>query len=125
MTGDDLARAALRWWDRWWDSEVGLLWNPAGSYGELAPPRTLHLVPQSGWYSLGLLASGGGDEVGRAHEIVAALCACQYDEPGMPWHGTFSRFLETPRPGPGAVEWVDYDPNWRQFVGTAFALMRQ
>jgi hypothetical protein len=42
------------------------------------------------------------------------------------WHGTFARFAEWPTPldtGAGAVEWVDYDPNWRQFVGTTFALI--
>ena len=26
-------------------------------------------------------------------------------------------------PSTGAVEWVDYDPNWRQFLGTTFAVI--
>ena len=53
-----------------------------------------------------------------------ALCALQYDRPGVAWHGTFARFAEWPQPpDEGAVEWVDYDPNWRQFLGTTFTLM--
>ncbi len=32
--------------------------------------------------------------------------------------GTFARFAEWPEPGADAVEWEDYDPNRRQFVGT-------
>ena len=39
------------------------------------------------------------------------------------WHGTYARFAEWPEPTDGAVEWVDYDPNWRQFVGTTLALV--
>ena len=41
--------------DGWWDPDIGLLWNMDGSYDELCPPRSIHLVPNSAWYALGLL----------------------------------------------------------------------
>ena len=115
-----LTEDCLRWCDQWFDPDAGLLWNPEGSYGEVSPPRTLHLVPQSGWYAAGLMLRGDTD---RASLVFDRLCALQYDEPGTIWHGTFARFAEAPHPQPGAIEWVDYDPNWRQFIGTTFSMV--
>jgi hypothetical protein len=129
----ELLDASMEWLDRWWDPEVGLLWNPTGSFDELAPERSLHLVPQSAWYAAGLLfrgapggpARGGLSDEAKAVRTIDALLATQYDDPGTAWHGTFARFLETPHPKPGAVMWVDYDPNWRQFIGTTFSVLLQ
>jgi hypothetical protein len=121
----ELTDVALAWLDRYWDPSTALLWNMDGSYSELGPPRSMHLVPQSAWYAAGLLARDGPGDDERAARTIEALLECQYHEAGTPWHGTFSRFLETPPPKPGAVLWVDYDPNWRQFVGTAFAFLLQ
>ncbi len=118
-----LSATATAWMDRWWDPAVGLLWNMEGSYDELAPPRSLHLVPQSAWYAVGLLRRGADADVTRAVRTIEAVARTQYDEPGTVWHGTFARFHETPHPPVDAREWVDYDPNWRQFVGTTFALV--
>jgi hypothetical protein len=60
----------------------------------------------------------------RAERVLSELCALQYDRPGSVWHGTFARFAEWPEPPEtGAVQWVDYDPNWRQFLGTTFAVI--
>ena len=116
-----LADRVTAWADRWWDEERGLLWNPPGSFDdEGLPPRSVHLVPQSGWYAAGLLRRG---DVERAVRVLDELCALQYDRPGSVWHGTFARFAEWPEPVEGAVEWVDYDPNWRQFLGTTFAVL--
>jgi hypothetical protein len=120
--GADLAREALAWTERWFDPEVGLLWNPEGAFDEEAPPRSVHLIPQSAWFALGLLGRDEPGDRATAAAVIEALLADQYDEPGTVWHGTFHRFHESPAPRPGAVEWVDYDPNWRQFVGTTFAL---
>src|SRR5687767_8639532 len=106
--------------DAHYDDERGLLWNMPGAFDDkVGPPQSFHLVQQSPWYALGLLARG---DTHRAWRVLNELCALQYDEPGTPWHGTFARFAESPPPRAGAVEWIDYDPNWRQFVGTAFAL---
>lgn len=117
------AAAAIAWMDRWWDPESALLWNMAGSFDDVAPARSLHLVPQSAWCAVGLLRRAQGDDIERADRTIHAVCATQYDEPGTVWHGTFARFLESPMPGPEAEVWVDYDPNWRQFVGTTFGLI--
>lgn len=110
------------WADASWDDQRALLWNPPGSFDEYdLAPRAMHMVPQSAWYAVGLLARG---DVARAERVLSELCALQYDRPGTVWHGTFARFAEWPQPpDDGAVEWVDYDPNWRQFVGTTFALI--
>jgi hypothetical protein len=118
----DLATASVAWTEQWLDRDVGLVWNPVGSYDEEAPPRSVHLLPQSAWLALGLLARDRPGDRATAGAVIEALLAGQYDEPGTIWHGTFRRFWETPHPAPGAVEWVDYDPNWRHFIGTTFAL---
>ena len=49
----------MAWLDRWWDDDVGLLWNPEGSHAEMGPPRSIHLVPQTAWYALGLVMRDG------------------------------------------------------------------
>jgi hypothetical protein len=115
------ADQATAWADRWWDEEGGLLWNPPGSFDdEGLPPFSVHLVPQSGWYAAGLLRRG---DVDRAVRVLDELCALQYDRPRAVWDGTFARFPEWPEPVDGAVEWLDYDPNWRQFLGTTFSVL--
>lgn len=119
----ELAVTAAGWGDRWWDPEVGLLWNPDGAFDELPAGRTVHLVPQSAWYALALLLRGGDGDVARAEQVIAAVLATQYVDPDEVWHGTFARFLEWPEPPAGATIWIDYDPNWRQFIGTTFSLI--
>ena len=118
-----LSAAALDWLDPWWDPAASLLWNPEGSYAELGSARTVHLVPQSGWYAAGLLLRDGTGDRARAEATIDALCRLQYHAPGQPWDGTFAQFLEWPEPQPGAIEWVHYDPNWRQFLGTTFVVV--
>lgn len=121
----DLVVAAAAWGDRWWDPDAGLLWNPDDAFEELPAGRTVHLVPQSAWYAEALLLRGADGDVARAVRTIEAVVETQYDEPGTVWHGTFARFLEWPAPVPGARQWVDYDPNWRQFTGTTFGLALQ
>jgi hypothetical protein len=123
LPDDDVGAVATAWMDEWLDADAGLLWNMPGSYDELCAPRSIHLVPNSAWYAVGLLRRGGPGDVERAARTIHAICATQYDAPGTVWHGTFARFLEWPAPSGDAVMWVDYDPNWRQFVGTTFALV--
>jgi hypothetical protein len=111
----------LEWPDQFWDEERGLLWNPPGSFDEHGmEPMSAHMIPQSAWYAVGCLMRGMES---RAERICQELAALQYDQPGTVWHGTFARFAETPQPREGAIEWVHYDPNWRQFIGTTFRLM--
>jgi hypothetical protein len=123
----DLLDVSMAWLDQWWDPEVGLLWNMEGSYDEIGPARSIHLVPQSAWYAAGLLHRGADGDEARAAQTIEALLTCQYVDVGVgtEWHGTFARFLEAPLPGPNAVIWFDYDPNWRQFIGTTWELLLQ
>ena len=111
------------WADQWWDEERGLLWNPPGSFDDYGMAAlSMHMVPQSAWYAVDCLQRGLD---ARARRIVDELAALQYDEPGTIWHGTFARFAEWPHPKENAVEWIDYDPNWRQFIGTTFRLIEK
>lgn len=116
--GGDLLSVSVAWGDRWYDPAVGLLWNPAGSFAPVVRDATVHLLPQSAWYAFGLLERGRAGDAERAATVLSAVLSHQYDRPETPWHGTFARVAEAPEPAAGAVEWVDYDPNWRQFVGT-------
>ncbi len=43
--------------------------------------------------------------------------------PPAVYHGTFSRAPEEPHPPEDPVEWKDYDPNWREFIGTVFIVL--
>jgi hypothetical protein len=121
MTGAVTA-ATTAWMDRWWDDDAGLLWNPPGSFDEVVTPRSVHLVRETAWYAVGLLRRDDPGDRARATAALSAVLGHQYDEASQPWHGTFVRFPEWAPPAEGAVEWVDYDPNWRQFVGTALAV---
>jgi hypothetical protein len=111
--------------DAWWDPSTALLWNMEGSHEEVAPARSFHLTPNSAWYAAALLLRAGPGDEERAIRTIDAVIATQYDEPDTEWHGTYARTLESPRPRPGARIWIDYDPNWRQFVGTTFELLLQ
>jgi len=122
-TGVDLLPVSVAWGDRWYDPAVGLLWNPAGSFAPAVRDASVHLLPQSAWYAFGLLERGRPDDLERATVVLDAVLSHQYDRPGTPWHGTFSRVAEAPEPSAGAVEWVDYDPNWRQFIGTTLLVV--
>ena len=104
--------------DQWWDDEAGLLWNPPGSFEGVVESQSVHLVRETAWYAIGLLRREGPGDRARAEAALSAVVAHQYDEPAQPWHGTFVRFPEWPPPTEGATEWIDYDPNWRQFIGT-------
>ena len=114
------AAEVLEWVDHSWDDDAAMLWNPPGSYDGLFPDRSVHVVPPTVWYALGLLHRGEDDD--RAVRAIEAILAAQLDAPGAPWDGTFARFREFPPPQAGAREFVAYDPNWRQFVGCGLAL---
>jgi hypothetical protein len=121
--GSDLLNVSVLYGDRWYDPAVGLLWNPAGSFAPVVRDASVHLLPQSAWYAFGLLERGGPGDRERALVVLDAVLGHQYDRPGTPWNGTFSQVAEQPEPTAGARQWVDYDPNWRQFIGTTLLLV--
>lgn len=104
-----------------WDASRGLERVPAGvAPGVDLAALGLHIVRESAFGALADLADGRADRAGVALDAVVAL---QLDAPGRPWDGTFPVTAEQPPPPEvGGVEWIDWDPNWRQFVGTALAL---
>ena len=118
----ELASESLAWCDQWWDDDRGLPWAPPG-HEAARGPRSVHVLPQAGWYAVGLWARDEGDDRDRALRIVDAVCDVQYDEPGTDWYGTYPILAETPHPPAGALMWEDYDPNWRQFLGLSWVLL--
>lgn len=113
----EMLLASLRYADGLWDESAGLLRSP------VPEEAGRHRTRESTWYALGLfLRNAPGDEA-RAVRIVETVLAHQIDAPGQRWDGTFRRFPDEPVPGPGAELWKDFDPNWRHFIGTTFALI--
>ena len=59
----------------------------------------------------------------RAVTAIRNVLALQYPASDWPWSGTFPVTAEQhDPPGADAIEWVHYDPNWRQFLGCILAL---
>ncbi len=116
---DALLHASLRLGDSLWNDDLALLRMP------VAPTSTApvcHRVRETVWYALGLLARAGDGDVARAHRALAVVLEHQMRAPGEPWDGTFLRAPEEPAPpARDAYCWKHYDPNWRQFIGVAFA----
>ena len=113
---------SMAWMDSLYDHDRHMLRHPD-------QPKQ-HMVRESLWYALGLvfesLQTGERDaRIKRVVEIVSNVLACQYNTPGKIWHGTFKRAPQESDPPDGAVIWKDYDPNWRQFVGTILLLLRR
>jgi hypothetical protein len=114
----ELLDASLRFAEPLWDEEAGLLWSPT-----LESPIRSHRSRESAWYALGLLTRGNAGDETRALRILDRVLSLQIDAPGQPWDGTFRRTPEEPVPAAGAVLWKDFDPNWRHFLGTTFAIV--
>lgn len=123
MPSSDLAAATYAWSMQWWDPGEHMVWNPPGSVDPGIEARRLHLVPNTAWLAYAQLATGDDAAGEEAVGAIRALIGLQYDRPGTVFHGTYRRFLEWPEPPAAPVMWEDYDPNWRQFVGTTFAVI--
>jgi hypothetical protein len=121
-----LFRVSMRWGDESWDPQTKFLRAPQAF--NIAPPTESHggthfLVRDSCWYALGLLLRYQPHDADRAAQILRAVIQQQYNEPGRVWDGTFRRSPEEPEPDANAVMWRAYDPNWREFIGTTFAVI--
>ena len=110
--------------DEWWDEEVGLL-RYAVDGAALPPPNAPHPVRESSMFALGLLMRGQPGDKERANRVLKLVLDHQFDEPGQPYHGTFRRFPEEAHPPARSLIWRDYDPNWREFIGNALAVVLQ
>jgi hypothetical protein len=115
----ELLVESMRLEGAFWDNDARLLKNPRPQAGHF----TAYLVRESSWYSLALLLRDAPGDRRRAEEILATVLDEQYCDPADPWFGTFRRSPEDPTPAKGGAMWESYDPNWREFIGTTFALI--
>lgn len=115
-SSEALFSEAMQFSDSRRDAATSLLIDPT------LGPAGRRCVRESAWYALGLLMRDGPGDRARALQVIDRVLANQLSGPGQPWDGTFRRFPEDPTPRPDAVMWRDYDPNWREFIGTTFAL---
>ena len=114
----ELLAASLRFSETHWDDSAALLWSPAEGEAKV------HCVRESAWYALGLLMRDRPGDTARAVRIIERVLANQFAAPGWPWDGTYRRAPEeADPPAADAKVWEHYDPNWRQFIGTTFALI--
>ena len=105
------------------------LWDPARGMDRYAPgvvpgvdiaPFDLHSVRET---ALGAFLDLKGGNVERAVIAIGNVLALQYPDSEWPWSGTFPVTAEqVDPPGADAVEWLHYDPNWRQFLGCILAM---
>ncbi len=115
----ETAAAVLKRLDALWDERAGLLWNPSDP---LDQPGFRHSVRDTGWYAVAILKRDEPGDRDRAARALRAIVAQQIDAPGEAWHATYYRFAEEPHVPLFPEAWKDYDVNWRQFVGVAFAI---
>ncbi|WP_114560344.1 hypothetical protein [Desertihabitans aurantiacus] len=119
-----VARAAMALMDAHWDEDAGLFRSPDGDCYQLwRSDQPVHLVRETPMYALGLLLRDGPGDHPRAVRALQTVLDLQLDEPDAVYHGTWVRAPQEERRGPGAVEWRDYDPNWREFIGTTLSLV--
>jgi hypothetical protein len=119
----ELFSTAMQWGDQSYDTQARLCHMPTSpQYAEAHLPPHL-AVRESAWYAVGLLLRDGAGDRERAVQILDTVLRAQYREPGKPWDGTFRRTPTEPEPGTNAEMWRAYDPNWRVFIGTTFAII--
>jgi len=104
-----------------WDDSATLLRNP--SAGSNPKESGHYLVRESSWYALGLLLRDASGDRQRAAAILNVVLAQQYVTPGVKWYGTYRRSPEEPAPNRASKPFDGYDPNWRMFIGTTFAII--
>ncbi|MFJ3404022.1 hypothetical protein [Promicromonospora sp. NPDC090134] len=124
----DLTTRSLDWMDQQWDPAAGLLRAPEEPGGGHGAPVG-HLVRETGWYAVGLLARNlparddAEADAERARHALGRVLDHQLDAPGTPFHGTWLRSPHEPLPTADSVAWRDYDPNWREFIGTTLVVV--
>jgi hypothetical protein len=119
----EILAASMQWADRSWNPQMALCQAPAGTVEGALSASSYFMVRESTWYAVGLLLRDGPGDRARAAEILRVVLKQQYHEPGRPWDGTFKRSPKEPEPPANAAMWRDYDPNWREFIGTTFAVV--
>ena len=107
--------------DSFWDPAAHLVRTPELAVMHGHAQR--YMVRETSWYAFGLLMRGAQGDRQRAIECLEAVLKEQFLDQSKPWYGTFRRSPEEGNPPENAVMWRDYDPNWREFIGTAFEMI--
>ncbi|WP_146072146.1 hypothetical protein [Bryocella elongata] len=120
----ELFEQSMQWSDHFYDDGAKLVRSPystgaAGAHGSAGR----YMVRESSWYALGLLFRDQDGDRGRAAQVIEKVLDQQYTVPGVRWYGTYKRTPEEPTPTGKSVMWRGYDPNWRHFIGTTFAMI--
>ncbi|HYN33937.1 MAG TPA: hypothetical protein VES40_15035 [Ilumatobacteraceae bacterium] len=104
-----------------WDAERGMDRFARGVVpGVDISSLNLHSVRET---ALGAFLDLDHGNTDRAVTAIRNVLALQYPASDWPWSGTFPVTAEQrDPPGTDAIEWVHYDPNWRQFLGCILAL---
>jgi hypothetical protein len=106
--------------DSFWDPTAHLVRTPEVAQMHGQPQR--YRVRETSWYAFGLLMRDAQGDRQRAIECLDAVLKEQFLDRSKPWFGTFRRSPEEGNPEE-AVMWRGYDPNWREFIGTAFQMI--
>lgn len=113
----EMLLASLRVAEATRQERAGALTNPTPTEAELVLG-----VRATSWYALGLMTRDQPGDRAASLQAFRAVLAQQYDRPETDWHGTFRRTFKDPTPPVEARRGQDYDPNWRQFIGTVLAV---
>jgi hypothetical protein len=117
----ELFQQSMYWDAQFWDETAKLVKSP--SIEQVGPKAGSYLVRESSWYALGLLLRDETGDRQKAADILDVVLKQQYVAPGVRWYGTFRIAPEEPDPSGNPMMWRGYDPNWREFIGTTFAII--
>jgi len=119
----ELYCAAMEWLDGHWDGAAGLIkLDPSLSYrGNTTKEQPLHYVRETAYYALGLFIRG---ETQKALIALDRVLLNQLTVRNTEPCGGFLRHPQETIVAPKkAVEWVEYNPNWREYIGLALAII--
>src|SRR5215472_6427791 len=107
--------------ESFWDSSIHLLRTPELPLSN--GHQQHYMVRETSWYAFGLLMRDAPGDRQRASECLEAVLKEQFLDQSKPWYGTFRRTPEEGNPPDNAEMWTNYDPNWREFIGTTFEMI--
>jgi hypothetical protein len=116
----DLFDTSLEWQDGFWDDDIGYLISADNTLPGRYDSR------QTAWYAVGLVARNGTGDIEKAERIIKNLYLGQYKDPLKQWYGDIQQCPDEPTPQEGVYDphiYNSWDPNWRDFVGTAFIII--
>lgn len=121
LTGEAKAMMedSMAWMDNFFDPKENLIFEVQSD------AAMNHETLESVWYAVGLLARNGnqGQDVSHAEGIITRVIDDQYKDPADIWFGVYTKEPEEPYVGTApypATRYGSWDPNWYDFVGTAF-----